>query len=95
MCGNGGHLCPKVTHIFKNCRFHQCVNDMLRQIPVPSASDRKNGNSREYYIDGTVGNGVTYYYNNDMRNVTMQRYSGGSGFVITQARCDGGICDCT
>jgi len=34
MCGNGGHVCPKVTHVFKNCRFHQCVNDMLCQIPV-------------------------------------------------------------
>ncbi len=33
MCGNGGHLCPKVTHVFKNCLFHQCVNDMLCQIP--------------------------------------------------------------
>ena len=28
MCGNGGHPCPKVTHIFKNCRFYQCVSDI-------------------------------------------------------------------
>ena len=34
MCDNGGHLCPKVTHIFKSCRFYQCVSNMLRQIPV-------------------------------------------------------------
>ena len=33
MCDDGGHVCPKVAHIFKNCRFHQCVNDMLCQIP--------------------------------------------------------------
>ena len=34
MCDNGGHLCPKVTHIFKSCRFYQCVSNLLCQIPV-------------------------------------------------------------
>ena len=28
MCGNGGHSCPKMTHVFKNCRFYQCVSDI-------------------------------------------------------------------
>jgi len=34
MCDNGGHLCPKMTHIFKSCRFYQCVSNMLRQLPA-------------------------------------------------------------
>ena len=34
MCVNDGHPCPKVAHIFKNCRFYQCVSNMLRQSPV-------------------------------------------------------------
>ena len=80
MCGNSGHLCPKVTHIFKNCRFYQCVNDMLFQVPVFVT---KHGNSRKNYIDGTAGNSVSYYYVNDMRNVTLQMYSGWNW-----------ICDC-
>ena len=33
MCDNDGHVCPKVTHVFKNCRFYQCVSNMLYQIP--------------------------------------------------------------
>jgi len=37
MCGNGGHWCPKVTHVFKNCRFYQCVSNMLCQIPIAIA----------------------------------------------------------
>ena len=69
MCGNGGHVCPKVTHVFKNCRFYQCVNDMLRQ-----NSDcfflRKHGNSRENYIDGTVEDVVSYNCIDYTRNVT-------------------------
>ena len=48
MCGNGGHLCPKVTHTFKNCRFHQCVNDMLCQIPVTSCKNAETRRKRNW-----------------------------------------------
>ena len=37
MCDNDGHVCPKVTHVFKNCRFYQCVSNMLCQIPIAVA----------------------------------------------------------
>ena len=54
MCGNGGHLCPKVTHIFKNCRFYQCVSNMLGQIPVFTKSRNSVKNAMKGYREINV-----------------------------------------